>query len=262
VPEGDILRRTAQRLDQALTGRVIIRADLRWPDVATVDLVGLTVQGTVSYGKHLLTRFDDGRTLHTHLRMDGSWGVARTGSPEAAGRGPVVRAVLANDLWTAIGHRLGMMDVVATRDEGLLLGHLGPDILAEEFEPAGLARALVSLESRGSVPVCEALLDQGVIAGIGTIYAAESLFARRVWPWTRVRDVDDPAALLLTARHLMQGSVERPWSGRTEATGLPKVHGRLREPCRRCGAPIAVGQARRPPMQRPIFYCPRCQAER
>jgi len=37
------------------------------------------------------------------------------------------------------------------------------------------------------------------------------------------------------------------------------VHGRVRMPCPRCGTPVAVGQARQPPMQRPIFYCPTCQ---
>ncbi len=84
MPEGDILRRTAARLDQALAGRVVRRAELRWPDAGGVELAGRTVLGTRPYGKHLLTRFDDGRTLHTHLRMDGSWRVGRTGS---TGRG-------------------------------------------------------------------------------------------------------------------------------------------------------------------------------
>ena len=116
MPEGDILRRTATRLDAALTGRVLTRAELRWPTAAEVDLVGAEVLGTRAYGKHLLTRFDDGRTLHTHLRMEGSWAVARTGSPAAAARGAFVRVVLGEATWTATGTRIGMLDVVATRD--------------------------------------------------------------------------------------------------------------------------------------------------
>lgn len=249
MPEGDVLRRTAQRLDLALTGHVVVRSDLRWPTAATVDLVGTTVLGTRSYGKHLLTRFDDGRTLHTHLRMDGYWRVQATGSPQAAARSPQVRAVLATERWTAVGHHLGMLDVVRTRDEHTVIGHLGPDLLGETVD---VDEALRRWSARGSTPVAEVLLDQQVVAGIGTIFSAESLFAERIWPWTPADAVADPSRLLAVARRQLQQSV---------ASGRPpeRVHGRLRRPCLRCGTPIAVGQARKPPMERPIFYCPRCQ---
>ena len=86
MPEGDVLRRTANRFELAFAGRTLVRSDLRWPSAATVDLVGRTVLETVSYGKHLLTRFDHGWTLHTHLRMDGYWRIWRTGTSAAAGR--------------------------------------------------------------------------------------------------------------------------------------------------------------------------------
>ncbi|WP_028049872.1 Fpg/Nei family DNA glycosylase [Cellulomonas sp. URHD0024] len=249
MPEGDVLRRTANRLDLALTGQVVVRSDLRWPTPATVDLVGTTVLGTRSYGKHLLTRFDDGRTLHTHLRMEGRWRVERTGSPQAAARSEQVRAVLATEQWTAIGYQLGMLDVVRTVDEHAVIGHLGPDLLGETVDAD---EALRRWATRGSTPVAEVLLDQQVVAGIGTIYSAESLFAERIWPWTPADSIPDPSRLLAVARRQMQQSV---------VTGLPpgRVHGRLRQPCVRCGTPIAVGQARRPPMERPIFYCPTCQ---
>ncbi|MDQ0374371.1 DNA-formamidopyrimidine glycosylase family protein [Cellulomonas humilata] len=251
MPEGDILRRTADRFELAIGGRVLVRSDLRWPTAATVDLVGRTVLETRSYGKHLLTRFDDGRTLHTHLRMEGYWRIARTGSPEAAARSPQVRAVLATEEWTTVGYHLGMLDVVRTRDERTLIGHLGPDLLGETVD---LDEALRRWTARGSTPVAEVLLDQTVVAGIGTIFAAESLFAERLWPWTPADAVADPAQLLGVARRQLQRSV---------ADGRPPghVHGRLRQPCHRCGTRIAVGQARKPPMERPIFYCPRCQQE-
>ncbi|WP_448629675.1 DNA-formamidopyrimidine glycosylase family protein [Cellulomonas soli] len=253
MPEGDVLRRTAARLDAALAGRPLTRADLRWPSAATVDLCGPPVLGTAAYGKHLLTRFADGRTLHTHLRMEGSWSVARTGTPQALARSSRVRAVLGNETWTAIGNLLGMLDVVPTREEARLVGHLGPDVLADDFVPgAGLDEAVRRWAARGATPVGEVLLDQTVAAGIGTIYTAESLFAERIWPWTPADAVPDPAHVLQVARALMQRAVR---------TGYPpgRVHGRLRSPCPRCGTPIAVGQARQPPMQRPVFYCPACQ---
>lgn len=249
MPEGDVLRRTATRLDQALAGQPLTRAELRWPTAAGANLVGRVVLGTESYGKHLLTRLDDGRTLHTHLRMDGSWRIAPSGERAAAARRPTVRAVLANARWTAIGDQLGMLDLVATRDERRLIAHLGPDVLADELD---LDEVLSRYAAQGPTPVAEVLLDQRVAAGIGTIFAAESMHALRLWPWTPARGIQDPAALYRVARELMQRSVQT-------ARVPGRVHGRLRQPCLRCGTPIAVGQARRPPMERPIFYCPTCQ---
>ena len=264
MPEGDTVRRSATTLHQALTGRRVERAELRWPSAVGVDLTGRTVLGTSSYGKHLLTRFDDGRTLHTHLRMEGSWALARTGSPGARGRGPYIRAVLGNAVWTALGDRLGMLDVVATRDEHTLVGHLGPDLLDDAFPTEGLPETLRRMAARGATPIAEVLLDQTVVAGIGTIWTAEPLFLRRIWPWTPTDRLTDPAGLLLATRALMARSVAStgPWTVTGEGgRGMTSyVHGRRGRPCRRCGTPVERGTARKPPMERPIFYCPRCQS--
>lgn len=263
MPEGDILRRAAARLDAALAGRVLVRAELRWPTAAGVNLVGRTVLGTDPYGKHLFTRFDDGRTLHTHLRMDGTWSVRPTGSEASGARRPTVRAVLGNDRWTAIGDDLGMLDVVATRDAHRLIAHLGPDVLADDFPEQGLPEGLARLAAQGPRPVAESLLDQRVVAGLGTIFTAESLFAQGTWPWTPSGELDAPRELLLTARRLLRRSVAARVPGTTGEVGRGRttwVHGRERMPCRRCGTPIVVGRAGTPPMDRAIFYCPQCQA--
>ena len=263
MPEGDILRRTAAALDRALAGRHLVRSELRWPTAAGLTFEGRTVLSTHPYGKHLFPRFDDARSLHTHLRMDGTWRIVSTGSPEAAARDPFVRAVLGAADRTAVGYRLGMLDVVPTTAEHTLIGHLGPDVLADDFPERGLAVAVERWAARGRTPVAEVLLDQTVTAGIGTIYAAESLFARRLWPWTPA-DRTDAATLLMTARTLMVRSVAAAsptTTGETARGRTTQVHGRSGQPCRRCGSVIRVGQARRPPMQRPIFYCPGCQRQ-
>jgi len=263
VPEGDIVRRTAARLDQALAGRPLTRAELRWPSAAAADLTGRTVVANVPYGKHLLTRLDDGRTLHTHLRMEGRWSVERTGSRGAAGSGVSVRAILGNETWTVLGRDLGMLDVLATRDEHQVIGRLGPDLLADDFPLSGLPEALRRWSDRGTQPVADVLLDQRVVAGIGTIFMAESLFARRLWPWTPADEVPEPAHVLGVARRLMQRSVAAPVPGSTGESSpgaQTLVHGRAGKPCRRCGSPILVGEARPAPLTRPVFYCPRCQA--
>ena len=264
MPEGDVLRRTAAALDRALAGEVLVRSELRWPSVAGIDLVGRAVLCTVPYGKHLFTRFDDGRSLHTHLRMEGSWRIMATGTPSATARAATVRAVLGTADRTAVGDRLGMVDVVRTRDERALVAHLGPDVLADDFPADGLGTALERWTSRSAAPVVEVLLDQTVAAGIGTIYAAESLFARGIWPWTPADAVSDPASLLMTARVLMQRSVAAVSPTATGETGkgrTTRVHGRTGLPCRRCGTPVRQGVARKPPQERPVWYCPTCQSE-
>ncbi len=88
MPEGDAVRRTARRLDAALAGGTLVRAELRVPRFATVDLRGMQVLGTHVVGKHMLTRLVDDRrewTLHHHLRMDGSWWTGPPGGPGARG---------------------------------------------------------------------------------------------------------------------------------------------------------------------------------
>ena len=265
MPEGDILRRTARTLDRALTGNALVRAELRWPDAAGVDLVGRTVLGTSAYGKHLFTRFDDGRSLHTHLRMEGSWRLERTGGGRDRAAGAFVRAVLATATWTAIGHRLGMLDVVPTAQEQGLIGHLGPDALADDFPTAGLPESLRRAAERGATPIAEVLLDQTVVAGFGTVYMAEALYVRRIWPWTPTDEVADLASLMMTGRVLMQRGVESdlPVPNGERAGGRDNyIHNRGGRPCRRCGAPIARGLARKPPQERPVYYCPVCQADR
>ncbi|GAA3216255.1 DNA-formamidopyrimidine glycosylase family protein [Oerskovia jenensis] len=279
MPEGDVVRVTAQRLDAALSGRVLERAELRWADAGGTDLTGRTVTQVLAYAKHLLTRLDDGTTLHTHLRMEGQWRVARTGSPAASARGSDVRAVLANEIWTCVGERLGMLDVLRTRDEHVLLGHLGPDILADDFltnPEDGVRLALCRLRAAAAEggfpaqatvgggtsrtprpwPLADALLDQRGVSGLGTIYTAEGLFAQGLWPWTPVDDVSDHdlEALLRTTRGLMLRSV-------AEGVGTVRrhVHGRARRACHRCGTPVAVARANEAPFERPIFWCPSCQ---
>jgi endonuclease-8 len=257
VPEGDAVFRTARRLDAALAGHLLLRAELRWPTVGGIDLTGRTVLGTGTYGKHLLTRFDDGRTLHTHLRMDGSW---RAQPPRHGARfGPDVRAVLGSAEWTCVGRRLGMLDVLRTSDEAHLLARLGPDVLAPDWDRQ---QAVANLLGQGGRGIGETLLDQSVVAGIGTIYMAESLWWHRVWPWATVHEVPDAARVLDTARALMQRSLEArifTATGDVRRGRETHVHGRTGQPCPRCGEPVRRGEVGAPPTARPAFYCPACQ---
>lgn len=265
VPEGDVVLRTAQRLHAALSGRVLTAFDLRWPSLATADRTGAEVLEVVSAGKHLLVRIDavaahPPATLHSHLRMEGSWHVHRTGA-RARARHPThaVRAVLANGDWTAVGHQLGMLDLVPTAEEQQLVGHLGPDVLGPDWDPARVKDTLLGDPDR---PVGDALLDQRVLAGVGTLFMAEALFLRGVTPWTPVRDAGDLDALLelehkllaLNAARAVQSTTGDLSPGRTQW-----VHTRSGRPCRRCGTTVRVAMIGQAPRERTAFYCPSCQ---
>lgn len=261
MPEGDVVRRTAARLSEALTGRVLSRAELRWGTLGDVQLTGRTVIEVAAYGKHLLTRLAarDGHpalTVHSHLKMDGRWFVRPTRAAERFGDHRI-RAILGNGEWTAIGHLLGELDVLPTAEEPRLLGRLGPDIMADDFDAAGLPRALDALALAPGRPIGAALLDQTIVAGIGTIFMAESLFRRRIWPWQASGDAD-AVAVLRAARELLLTSAQLQ-SQAGDSTLRRYVHGRAGRRCYRCGATIRVAQIGDPPHDRPAFHCPVCQ---
>jgi endonuclease-8 len=260
VPEGDVVWRTAQRLDAALTGRTLTVTDLRWPSLATADLTGRDVLGVVSAGKHLLVRIGGDLTLHSHLRMDGSWHVHRTGEPWPTRRTEhKIRAVLSNTRWTAVGHDLGMLDLVATSAEDTLIGHLGPDLLGPGWDPAEAARRIAADPGRA---VGETLLDQRVLAGVGTFFMSEALFLRGVTPWTPVAESGDVDALVELLHRLLTANRDRAVQSTTGDLRQGRhqyVHARSGRPCRRCGTVVRVASVGQAPQERTAFYCPRCQ---
>src|SRR5262245_64526510 len=79
MPEGDTLFRTATVLREALAGRKVIAARGRPGGAQLERVVGSQVDRVEAQGKHLLIGFGNGLTLHTHLRVNGSWHRYRTG---------------------------------------------------------------------------------------------------------------------------------------------------------------------------------------
>lgn len=260
MPEGDTIWRTARRLGEVFTGRELVRTDLRWPGLSTVDLRGRTTASLEAVGKHLLHRVapaggDAGWTLHSHLRMDGFWRIHRADASPRLGH-HAIRVVLATPEYVVAGWHLGMLDVVPTPEEHRLVAHLGPDVLAADLTDEALATAVARL---GAAPdtIGAALLDQTNLAGLGTVWTAETLFAERLDPWTPASALapDRLEALVLRARRLLQRSCRLP-PGRES----PRVHGRHHKPCVRCGTLIALGRVGPPGRERVMYHCPRCQA--
>ena len=260
MPEGDTVWRTANRLNRALAGAPISLCDLRFPEIATVDVRGSITTEVISVGKHLLHRLDSGLTIHSHLKMEGQWRLER---PDATGswlRRADLRAAVGTDSWVALGLRLGLLEVLPTNRESEVVGHLGPDVLGPDWDPADAAARLAGSET----VIGAALLDQRLLAGVGTMWAAESLFLERLGPWTPSSDLDAPsvAALVDRIHSLMdQGrhhAVQSSTGSRRRGEEL-YAHARSGRPCRRCGDTVRVAMIGRTGLERTMFYCPACQ---
>ncbi|MFD3942862.1 Fpg/Nei family DNA glycosylase [Streptomyces sp. NPDC058579] len=264
MPEGDTVWRTARSLHAALAGRVLVRSDLRVPRFATADLTGRSVLGVTPRGKHLLTRFDGGLTLHSHLRMEGAWRVFATGERWSGGPAHEIRAILANSEHTAVGYRLPVLELIRTAEEEKVVGHLGPDLLGPDWDPAEAVRRLTADPDR---PLGEALLDQRNLAGIGNVYKSELAFLAAVTPWLPVGELPPgvPERLVATAHRLLEANKDRP-DRRTTTTRHPAhhlyVYGREHRPCLRCGTTVRrAGPTahRSAPDDRVSYWCPGCQ---
>lgn len=259
MPEGDTVWLAAQRLRDALAGQELTGSDFRVPSLATTDLAGVTVIDVVPRGKHLLFRLDDGRTLHTHFRMDGSWHLYRPGAAWRGGPDHTIRVILRTPGWTAVGYRLPVVDLLATADEDAVVGHLGPDILGPDWDPEEARRRLLASPD---TEIGQALLDQRTLAGIGLIYQSETLFLCRVNPFTPVGAVVDLTAVIGTAHRLLTRNAPRPSQSTTGDERRPHyVYGRAGRPCRRCRARVRTAKQGTPPRARDAYWCPTCQPQ-
>ena len=254
MPEGDTVWRTAKHLDQALTGQLLTRTDFRVPVYATLDLAGLPVQGTVARGKHLLTRIGDDHTLHTHLKMEGSWHLYR---PTTSWRRPTheARVVLHTEGWVAVGFALGITEVVRRDEEGDAVGHLGPDLLGPDWDEAEALRRLRAAPER---PIGAALLDQRNLAGVGNMYKAELCFLAGVHPTVPVAEVPDLPRMVRRAKQVLEVNKERVQQATTGDLRRGRtlwVYARGGQPCRRCRTRIEHADLD----GRVTYWCPRCQ---
>lgn len=243
MPEGDALHRAAARL-QPLVGERVEAESLHPRGQATgvarvVD--GRVLESVEAVGKHLLLRFEGGVVLRSHLRMNGRWrlrprGSALRGSPWLVLRGGAWEATQWNGPVLSLEQRP--------------VRRLGPDLLAEETRVQDVVARLRSADPGRLVG--EALVDQRIVAGIGNMWLAESLWHARVSPWRRVGEVSDDelGAALGWARDAMRASV-------AGARPRRSVYRRAGRPCPRCGAAVesrGLGDA-----NRTAYWCPRCQ---
>lgn len=253
MPEGDVVWRTCRRLDQVFAGKAVTRAELRWGRLIDSDLTGMSTIEVVPRGKHILHRLDSGLTVHSHLKMEGSWRIQDAVDPIP--HRDIARAVLGTARWTGIGERLGMLDLVRTDDEDSVIGHLGPDILGPDWS---IERAIANLRDGhlGSTHdlIGAGLLDQRNLAGLGTIWTSEPLWVERISPWRPITDLSDAdlERLLTRAEHMISAACR-------QRASTTYAYGRSGQPCRRCGTSLKAAMAGPADKERRLFACPRCQ---
>lgn len=240
----------------ALVGQTLTESDFRIPSLATTDLAGRRVLESACRGKHLLLRLEHGMTLHSHLKMEGTWDVQAPGRPW---RRPEhdARAVLRTEKTVAIGYAV-LLDLVATEAEKSLVGHLGPDLLGEDWDAVEAVRRMQRLPQ---VPIGQALLDQRNLAGIGNIYRAESCFLAGVNPYLPTDQVRNLPKLVAIAHQLLNAHRDRH---SRITTGDRRPGRRLwiyrrRGPCLRCGTPVRTGELGPEGQERTVWWCPSCQ---
>jgi formamidopyrimidine-DNA glycosylase len=261
--EGRRLRRVVQR-----------RPDLRFPLPARFAdrLQGRRILRVDRRAKYILIHLDDDNVILGHLGMSGSM-IADTAPVTAFDRHD--HLIFETDDGTAIrfndARRFGFMDLVARRDldRHPLLAKLGPEPLSAAFDGAALAAALAGKNTS----IKAALIDQRVVAGIGNIYASESLHRAGISPRRLAKTVQGQRAgrlavaikQVLTEAIAAGGSSLRDFVQTNGELGYFQhrwaVYEREGKPCPSCdcGAPTTGGIRRIVQTGRSTFFCPRRQ---
>ncbi len=263
------------------------RPDLRFPFPENLvrRMEGQRVLSFRRRAKYMLMRLEGGESLLIHLGMSGRMVARPAGAAPVARLGPMGAAsdarghnappeahehlVIATDHGWRVGfvdpRRFGSVDLVTTaaEDTHRLLAGLGPEPLDDAFTDAVLSAALVGRHT----PIKAALLDQGVVAGLGNIYVCEALFRAGISPRRLAASVAGvraarlvPAIKAVLAESIgAGGSSLRDYVradgelGRFQDTFA--VYGREGAPCPHCAAPIQrIVQS-----GRSTFFCARAQ---
>jgi endonuclease-8 len=256
MPEGDTIRRLAERINARFAGQRVQRCVTRDPRLVGLDLTGRVLVDADAVGKHLLIRFDDGRTLHAHLLMTGSWRVGPVATePEWRRR---------VELWLEDGRLTGLdvplLGVLATADEASLLGHLGPDLCAPE--PADLEVVVANLLGQPLRELAGALLDQRNVAGWGNLYANELPFIVGISPRQPVGAITGLRELVGIGAALIRTNAARGpqnTTGRKLTTDDHWIYPKRGRPCPLCGTRLDGFEERDSPWRRVATWCPTCQ---
>jgi formamidopyrimidine-DNA glycosylase len=266
MPELPEVQTVVQTLRPRVLGEVIakvrvLRQDVIRPAGLDLDqcLGGRRVEQIARRGKKIIVTLEDGQRLVVHLGMTGRLTVENAAAAMLPHTHVVMELGRGMEIRFRDPRRFGGIWWLGS--DGSADAGLGPEPL--QMTAAELARRL----SRTRRAVKTALLDQSLLAGLGNIYADESLFAAGIHPLTAANALSRPqiaalsraikATLRRSLRH--KGSTLRDYrdaNGRAgEFQKLLGVYDREGKPCRQCRTPIA----RRVIGGRSAHFCPVCQ---
>jgi endonuclease-8 len=258
MPEGDTIHYAANRIRPVLLGEIPEELETphrrfamdRWPE----RLAEREVVAVDAHGKHLFLRFEGDLTIHSHLRMTGSWRVHRVGDRWARSprRAWLRMRARGHDVIQFDGPVLELMTESRTRFDRRIAA-LGPDIIKEDFDEAVYLRRL--REDDPTRPFGDALLDQRILAGIGNLWKVEGCFSAGISPWRRTGQVTDDEALEVVrlVRPRMQESARKGTQSR-----FKQIYGTAGRTCPRCGE-AKIQQRGQWDDNRPTYWCPACQ---
>lgn len=282
MPELPEVETVMRGLQPAMEGAVIAKAevnrpDLRWPfpERMAGRLTGARVNAMRRRSKYILADLDTGETLLIHLGMSGRMTVSgdplgqfvRDHPPQQKHDHVVFHMDNGARITFNDPRRFGAMDLLETAraEEHKLLSVLGPEPLSNGFHEDHLIAAFKGRKT----PVKSALLDQGIIAGLGNIYVCEALFRAGVSPQRHAGQIaaHRVAALVPVIREVLQDAIAAGGSSLKDFRQADgelgyfqhsfDVYGREGEPCRREGC---SGTIRRVVQSgRSSFYCGKCQ---
>ncbi len=254
----------------AITHPRSVRRHLEGAADLAARLTGLTVESAQRRGKFLWLTFDDPEAaLVVHLGMSGQMLVQPADAPvekhahirATFGDGTQLRFV---DQRTFGGWALAPLVEV----DGTLVPEPVAHIARDPLDPRFDVESVVAVIRGKQSEIKRVLLDQGVVSGIGNIYADEALWRARIHGGRLASGLSRPAVRgLLAEVSAVMG--EALAAGGTSFDALYvningqsgyferalAVYGREHEPCRRCGAPIIRERF----MNRSSYSCPRCQ---
>ena len=272
LPEVEIVCRS---LADFVKGRKIVSAHLNRPLLAPAEtarsfsskLTGRSIREISRRGKHILLSLSGGVTLIVHLRMSGRFILLDRDDENprfthAEFHFPGEERLVFQDQ-----RHFGYMNIEETCrvHETPELRKLAPEPLSGSFSREYLRGVFLGTARA----VKDVLLDQTKVCGLGNIYAAESMFAARVHPEARAREVSaiKTGRLHTAIRDVLRESIEEGLARRLDPRNIEDryfngssggewlVYGREGEPCRRCGNPVKrIRQS-----GRSTFLCPRCQ---
>lgn len=278
MPELPEVETYVRALKPLLKGKTILSAEVHWPRTIAApdadrftDLIrGRSFSSFGRRGKYMLLGLDSAETLIVHLRMTGELRLHPPPAPGAsAADAPVdkhTHVLFDLDTREQLRYRdtrkFGRIWLVEDTSE--VVGKLGPEPLDDAFVPQTLAQTLAGRKAN----VKALLLNQSLLAGVGNIYADESLFRARIDPRRAggslaLEEID---RLHLALRDVLlegiaaQGSSVQNYAPPTGAKGgfqeQFQVFRRSGEPCFTCGTPIS----RTVLAQRSTHFCPACQS--